>query len=545
MTDEPAAPPPQNLPAVRKFEVVQNDTALFDTAKFEQIARVATAHFEASFLPVALTTVQVGENKVELGPKAILANCLIVSSLAHDWGTSFMAVAQCISIVHGKPMFEGKLIAAVIERRLGFRLRYEYSGEPGTDSYGVKVFTDRDAAEGYNPIEGTVGEWATKERGGARKSIWVGANRQKLQLAYMGARVWARLNSPGLILGVVGSDEVDDMDVITHQPAPPPATLSGGFRTTTAAPAPEVAYRDADRELALRHAGAGEEESELALKWLYGQGHSLSALDKDADWTWYLAAYRDRKKPEPIGKAMSHALLIARGQIDELVGQLSPHMGETVPENWLFQPSPTPFPETADEGQALLGRMNRWIDRAKVILADHAKAALAPKAAAAPAEAAGEDGEEEPSTSPPPPPPPPPLPPAPPPPTFEVVLNSLLTTLRPSKTWEGLKATLSGFAKNPEWKRMTSDDKSRVYREIWALADKLNAAKLAGPDNCMEVHPDTDITAYRCALEACDDRGMVQAMWSQMLDADPWRQASPANQRALTDATAARLELLK
>ena len=39
--------------------------------------------------------------------------------------------AACTSVVHGRLMFEGKLVAAVIAAKLGLELDYEWTGEEG------------------------------------------------------------------------------------------------------------------------------------------------------------------------------------------------------------------------------------------------------------------------------------------------------------------------------------------------------------------------------------------------------------------------------
>ncbi len=42
------------------------------------------------------------------------ADCLLVIEQAMRWGMSPFAVAQCTSVIKGKLMFEGKLVAAVV-----------------------------------------------------------------------------------------------------------------------------------------------------------------------------------------------------------------------------------------------------------------------------------------------------------------------------------------------------------------------------------------------------------------------------------------------
>lgn len=524
---KPIEPAPPNLPAVqqpRRYEVVRSDTDLFDTAKFEHIARVAQAHAEGSFLPAPL---RMSEKNEELGQRAVMANCLIVASLANDWGTSFMAVAQSISIVHGKPMFEGKLIAAIIERKLGLRLRYTWSGEPGTDGYGIKVWTEEDEARGYEPIEGTVGEWKTKEKSGGIKSIWIGANKQKQQLAYMGARVWARLNSPGLILGVVGSDEVDE------QPPPPPMMapkLTAGFAGPATQDAQHVvtgtfevkdpggfkkAASDVVKASQVVDAAKANPPEEIIEQEAQAASDTKPAAEIVETIDKPKAAEPEKAKaPKGLSKSMAASF---KTKVDALQVANEGLMKRGLSPEAMVTTQPT----TDEEAQAMIGAINKAIVTAESVIATHDREAEERRATAEAHRAATEAAQGE-------------------TPTFEQISRNMLDVMRPCKDWPVLKSQLQSIAKSHEWKAFTPAQKDLIYRETWNLANAMNVREL-GEGRQMVVYPHADLTAYRCAVAACDDAGQLQDMWGALTDQAVWKNASPANQAALEANTKARL----
>jgi hypothetical protein len=138
------------------------------------------------------------------------ANCFRVVEQAARWGLSPFAVMDSASVVHGKLMWEGKLIAAAIKSALGVRLRYEYSGQ----GENRKVVVSGDVEGTVETIEGTVADWKTTGKGSAWDNM---ANRDQM-LAYRGARQWARRHAPEVILGVYSPDEMEEPELrnVTH-----------------------------------------------------------------------------------------------------------------------------------------------------------------------------------------------------------------------------------------------------------------------------------------------------------------------------------------
>lgn len=211
-------------PQRRQIIVQEAAVPLFDTGKFDHMGRIAKVMANMSLIPDHLRG-----NDADV----TFANCFMVVNQAHIWGMDPFAVAQSMFVVHGKLGYEGKLIAAMIEAKTGYPLDYQWNdATPGTDAYGIRVTGVRPSDGEIKTIEGTVGGWKTFEKSGAVKGAWIG-DQSTMQLAYRGARTWARLYAPALMLGVYTPEELEEMhgefrartarDVTTREePAAPP-----------------------------------------------------------------------------------------------------------------------------------------------------------------------------------------------------------------------------------------------------------------------------------------------------------------------------------
>jgi hypothetical protein len=197
-----------NLPVKRNEILVVNDPiAVLDTARFDHMMRIARAMAASTLIPTGLCT----EKNQMLPVAQIAANCFLVVNQAVRWGMDPFAVAQCVSVIHGKLCYEGKLIAAVLNAKLGYDLEYEISG--ADDAMKIVVTAAKDGkvivdSHGQpRKIEGVVAEWRTRGDG----SPWEAPGGKPRMLRYRGAREWARVYSPALMLGVYSDDELADM----------------------------------------------------------------------------------------------------------------------------------------------------------------------------------------------------------------------------------------------------------------------------------------------------------------------------------------------
>jgi len=197
---------------VAQLPTVQVDTRytqdvipLLDTSKFEHMQRIATVMAETSTLPDSFRKVKIDGKEVDLPRQTVIANCFRVVNQAVRWGFDPFAVVDCASIVHGKLMWEGKLVAAVVDAKLGVKLQYDFNDKPGR-ALGVTVSGTLPDEARPRTIEGTVADWHKGD-----KSPWQREGDWKRQLRYRGAREWARAHTPAVMLGIYADDELQEL----------------------------------------------------------------------------------------------------------------------------------------------------------------------------------------------------------------------------------------------------------------------------------------------------------------------------------------------
>lgn len=206
-----ASPRTAGLASVR---VVGDPVPVLDTARFEHMQRIATLMASTTLVPESLRGVRQGKDFTPYPSNEILANCFLVTNQAVRWGLDPFAVAQCCSVVHGKLTYEGKLVAAVLDAKIGVRLKYEWTG--ADEKMTIRVSGVIDGIT--ETIEGSVADWKTT----GTNTPWTPKQYRKM-LAYRGAREWARLYAPAVMLGVYADDEMARLDA-SPRIAPPPAT---------------------------------------------------------------------------------------------------------------------------------------------------------------------------------------------------------------------------------------------------------------------------------------------------------------------------------
>jgi len=139
------------------------------------------------------------------------ADCFLVAAQAFRWGMDPFAVAQGCYVARGRVGYEGKIIAALINARLGKKLDYEYFGKEGSEDRGVKVTGTIKGEDKPRSISGEFSKWATRNKAGTDWSAqWKKGVDQ--MLAYRGAREWARRYMPEAVLGLYSIDEVEEME---------------------------------------------------------------------------------------------------------------------------------------------------------------------------------------------------------------------------------------------------------------------------------------------------------------------------------------------
>lgn len=166
-------------------------------SQFDMMARMADVLSESSLFPDTLTHDKPKDKGGELLPKERrVANAMLIVNQARQWDIDPMALAQGVSVVYGKLMYEGKVIAGVVNSRAGLMapLSYDFSGEGDNRKCTVRGTL---ASDPHNERSIEVVLFRVR----TQNDMW--KKDPDTMLTYRGAREWARRHVPGLLLGVV------------------------------------------------------------------------------------------------------------------------------------------------------------------------------------------------------------------------------------------------------------------------------------------------------------------------------------------------------
>lgn len=155
-----------------------------------------------------------------------VGDCFAIIGQSIRWGMDPYAVAQKTHLVNGTLGYEAQLVIAVINAKAPIvgRLKFDYFGDwskvkskdDKSDDVGVVV-----SAIIQGDTEPTTLSISMAQVGSVRNSpLWTADPRQ--QLAYLGAKRWARLHCPDVILGVYTPDELSEKG---NAPKPIQATV--------------------------------------------------------------------------------------------------------------------------------------------------------------------------------------------------------------------------------------------------------------------------------------------------------------------------------
>jgi hypothetical protein len=139
-----------------------------------------------------------------------VANCLIAMNLARRTGFDPLMTMQNLDVIHGRPSFRATFLIACVNACGRFTpLKYRLTGE-GDDRTCVAYACDRETGEEIEGPPVTIGM--------AKAEGWVAKNGSKwktmpeLMLRYRAAAFFARTIAPDVALGMMTSDELEDMN---------------------------------------------------------------------------------------------------------------------------------------------------------------------------------------------------------------------------------------------------------------------------------------------------------------------------------------------
>ncbi|MBQ9563958.1 MAG: recombinase RecT [Synergistaceae bacterium] len=143
--------------------------------------------------------------------KGNAASCLIALDMANRMKRNPFEVMQAMYVVHGKPGFSSSFLIGLINScGLFERLRFEYVGEQGTESWGCRAWT-KDKATGEKLTGTLVTMKMAKAEGWTNNKKWM--TMPETMLMYRAASFFSRMYCPDLTSGMHTADELSDADM--------------------------------------------------------------------------------------------------------------------------------------------------------------------------------------------------------------------------------------------------------------------------------------------------------------------------------------------
>ena len=159
--------------------------------------------------------------------KGSIPNCAIAMEMASRLKTGVMEIMQNLYIVHNTPAFSSKYLIAMINMSgiLNGRLRFVFTGEKGTDSYGCyAIGTEAATGQELPGTEITIKMAKAEGWYGKNGSKWPTLTDQMLQ--YRAAAFWSRINAPEATMGMTTVEEQQDMNEKEINPGGSQAAVS-------------------------------------------------------------------------------------------------------------------------------------------------------------------------------------------------------------------------------------------------------------------------------------------------------------------------------
>lgn len=557
-TNTDAAPTEQTraVTVVRERLIAEAPMAMFDSAAFEHLQRVATVIYRSGFAPRSLTHEGTGDNAVELPESMVVARMVLLADQANRSGADVIGYIQATSVINGRLMYEGKLVNAIVQRRLGIRLKYRFGlwdtdhivlpelvtdeadprfGEP-VDPTFFHGAGERLAVRAFNPgspdeaVEGSVGQWKTTRSG----NPWTKPADWPRQLRYRAVREWARAYDPGTVLGMIadGDEEVDTVHMVQQQTGPGVmARLSGhqngeGFdpdngHAHTTEGHEGVKGKRAARKKAAEALPAPEAESPATpaaedLPSVLDEPEVQELVRPQPEPSTATASSEPTSEPEPTTttdastdtsptESQSEAEVITEGypaenEIYMLNGDDWEHDESRGEDRRDTYKNGEPF---SDAGR----------DKGYHIYEDHApERTIIEQQIEAGIDLVEDEAEEE-------------LPA-----DFAAYADAIDTV----NSWPEVKAALKTFMEGPTWKSLTEAQRNKQRATTWSALTEREVEWLPSPT--------TDLSAYRLFVEASDN---PQPTFDALTETAAFTGAPDATRSALIGATAARIDSLK
>lgn len=185
------------IPSNANSVQIAMDQVAIEEKLFELAQRKANVYAKSSLVPK--------EYQNNIG------NVLIAENMARRMGADTLMVMQNLYVVHGKPGWSAQFLIATFNSCGRFSaIKYEFTGDPGTDDFGCSAYA----------VELSTGEIVQGTKitiGMAKKEGWVGKNGSKWQtmpeqmMRYRAATFLIRATAPEIGMGLLTKEELDDM----------------------------------------------------------------------------------------------------------------------------------------------------------------------------------------------------------------------------------------------------------------------------------------------------------------------------------------------
>lgn len=189
-----------NTPAVQNPEVALAKPGYDSAASFEGLQRIGKMFASSTMVPAQFRGMQ------------NIGNTCIALEMALRMKASPMMVLQNMYMVQGKPGWSTQFLIACFNQTGRFSsIRYEFEGQPGTDSWGCRA-TATELSTGEK-VQGTLVTMAIAKREG-----WYGKSGSKWQtmpeqmLRYRAAAWLIRSVAPEVAMGMYTVDELRDIE---------------------------------------------------------------------------------------------------------------------------------------------------------------------------------------------------------------------------------------------------------------------------------------------------------------------------------------------
>jgi len=149
-----------------------------------------------------------------------LGNCAIAIDMAMRMNANPLMVMQNLYVVNGNPAFSSKFLIATINASGRFSpLRYEFKGKEGNAEYGCRCYAyETSDKEKKEPL---YGDWITMQmanaEGWATKSGSKWKSMPSQMLRYRAAAFWQRVYCPEISMGLITTEEAEDIQDISYE----------------------------------------------------------------------------------------------------------------------------------------------------------------------------------------------------------------------------------------------------------------------------------------------------------------------------------------